>query len=153
MDNWLYIWYFLWNSMVFLTFVVPFCCVTHRSHDIFTAVSIYSVISFFETPLNLTVSFVYIFSRGLNKGSPRNSSTCTWFTFKYLGKRSLFTSHVHGVLDTWNIVQSICFKTQTFCSWKQWCSLGNCFSFLVFWSCGILPFMLITSGDGYNDHT
>ena len=41
----------------------------------------------------------------------------------------------------------------TFCLWKQWCSLGNCFSFLMLWSCGILLFMLITSGDGYNDHT
>ena len=45
------------------TCVVPFCCVTHRSHAIYTAVSRY-VISFFETPLNFTISFVYIFSRG-----------------------------------------------------------------------------------------
>ena len=42
---------------------VPFCCVTHRSHAIYTAVSRDGVISFFETPLNFTISFVYIFSR------------------------------------------------------------------------------------------
>ena len=83
---------------VFLTFVVPFCCVTHRSHAIYTAVSRYGVISlvpapattfslpkrgenvvvgagtklwrnisFFETPPNLTISFVYIFSRGFKQ--------------------------------------------------------------------------------------
>ena len=52
---------------VFLTFVVPFCCVTHSSHAIYTAVFRYGVISFFETPLNLTISFVYIFSRGFKR--------------------------------------------------------------------------------------
>ena len=46
-----------------INFAVPFCCVTHRSHAIYTAVSRYVVISFFETPLNLTISFVYIFLR------------------------------------------------------------------------------------------
>ena len=71
----------------FLKFVVPFYCVTW-SHPIYTAVSRYfvislvpapattfevksywwgrepdyGVISFSETPLNLTISFVYIFS-------------------------------------------------------------------------------------------
>ena len=52
---------------VYLTFVVPFCCVTHRSHAIYTAVSRYGITSFFETPLNLTISFVFIFSRGFKQ--------------------------------------------------------------------------------------
>ena len=51
----------------FLTFVVPFYCVTHRSHAIYTEVSRYGIISFFETPLNLTISFVNIFSRGFKQ--------------------------------------------------------------------------------------
>ena len=46
------------------TFVIPFCCVSHRSHAIYSS---YCVISFFETPLNLTISFVYIFSRSLKE--------------------------------------------------------------------------------------
>ena len=41
------------------------CCVTHMSHAIYTAVSVcsinrYNVISFFDTFLNLTISFIYI---------------------------------------------------------------------------------------------
>ena len=51
----------------FFKIIVPFCCVTHRSHAIYTAVSRYGVISFFETPLNLTISFDYIFSRGFKQ--------------------------------------------------------------------------------------
>ena len=33
-----------------------FCCVTHRLHAMYTAISGHDVISFFETPLNLTIS-------------------------------------------------------------------------------------------------
>ena len=74
----------------FLTFVVPFYCVTHRSHAIYTEVSRYGIISFFETPLNLTISFVYIF-----KGSPRNSTVI----FSHCPINMLKTRFVYGNND------------------------------------------------------
>ena len=36
--------------LCFLTFVFPFCCVTHKSHAIYTAGSRYSVISLVPAP-------------------------------------------------------------------------------------------------------
>ena len=54
-----------------LTYVVPFCCATHRSQAIYTAVSgwsiyRYGVISFFQTPLDLTIYFRAISSELIN---------------------------------------------------------------------------------------
>ena len=69
--------YFLCKVVRFFVCVIFFCflfyiccsffCLTHRSHAIYAAVSRYGVISSFETPLNLTISFVTIFSRGFKQ--------------------------------------------------------------------------------------
>ena len=58
---WLYTWYFILYVKKFGG-VFNICCVTHMSHAIYTAVSVwsinrYKVISFFDTFLNLTISF------------------------------------------------------------------------------------------------
>ena len=61
-------------------------CNTQVTYAIYTAVSRYGVILFFKTPLNLTISFVYIYFRAvLNKdllGTLRLFSHCPIYMLK-----------------------------------------------------------------------
>ena len=73
MDNWLCTWYFIFYVKKFGGFFnICFSFMLCNTHAIYTAVSVwpiyrYNVISFFDTPLNLTISFVNIFSRGFKQ--------------------------------------------------------------------------------------
>ena len=87
---------------VFLTFDIPFCCVhvTNRSYAIYTSVSRCGITSFFETLLNLTISFVYMFSRGFKQritseldGYFRNSVFFVLTALKVVHWRNLISLH------------------------------------------------------------
>lgn len=91
----------------FCTLGSPLCSVTRKSHVIYSAVSEWpinrnGVISFFETPQNLSISFADPFSRGFK----RISSTRTLFTYKLT---TVYFSCI-WVLRHCHIVHLICFK-------------------------------------------
>ena len=90
--NWLYTWYFILYVKKFGGIFNICCsfmlCNTHGTCYLDTAVSVwsiyrYNVISFFDTLLNLTISFVYIFSRGF-KHVLRVNGYCSWSQFRHL---------------------------------------------------------------------
>ena len=68
---WLYTWYFILYVKKFGGFFNICCsfmlCNTHVTCYLYRSLCMIYVISFFDTPLNLTISFVYIFSRGFKQ--------------------------------------------------------------------------------------